>query len=114
MKAFLNGFESNEATFKAIAEIPAGRVVALQADKTVSYPTNPKEFTGVIASCKDNVASVVMKGYAVAKFNNTLPHVGICYLAPSTNGYMEVNETDGKPYTVVGVDNSNNTIEFIL
>lgn len=114
MNALLNGFESSEATFKAITQLPAGRAVALQSTNEVSFPISSTDFTGIIASCRDGVASVVMKGYAVAEFNETIPQVGICKLAPTSNGYMEVNDTDGKPYTVVGVDIKNKTLEFIL
>ena len=113
MNALLNGFESNEATFKALTKLQPGRAVALNTDGTVFYPFT-KDFTGIVTSCKDNVASVVMKGYAVASFNSTIPTVGICKLSPVSSGYMEVDETNGKAYTVVGVDISNKTIEFIL
>ena len=115
MKALLNGFESNEATFRtAISNIPVGRAVVLQSSNDVYYPVTSTDFTGIIASCKDGVASVVMKGYAVAAFKDTLPHIGICKLAPTTEGYMEINESEGKPYTVVGVDAKNKTLEIIL
>lgn len=113
MNALLNGFESNEATFKALTKLQPNRAVALGSDGTVFYPLT-KNFTGIITSCKDNIASVVMKGYAVASFNSTVPTIGICKLSPTPSGYMEVDETNGKAYTVVGVDISNKTIEIIL
>lgn len=114
MKTFFNGFESNEATFKAVSDIPAGRAVALQSTNEVYYPVNSTDFTGIVNACKDGYASVVMKGYAVAAFKDTLPTVGICKLAPTSSGYMEVDEANGKAYTVVGVDTKEKTIEFIL
>lgn len=114
MNALLNGFESSEATFKSIGNIETGRAVALQSTNEVYYPMGSKDFTGIVASYKDGIASVVMKGYAVARFKDTIPTVGICKLAPTSTGYMELDEDTGKPYTVVGVDLTNKTLEFIL
>lgn len=114
MNALLNGFESSEATFKTLSTVAEKRAVALQSSNEVYYPMSTKNFTGIVASYKDGVASVVMKGYAVAEFKDTIPNIGICKLAPTSSGYMEVDETDGKAYTVVGVDLTNKTLEFIL
>lgn len=114
MKTFFNGFETNEATFKAATDLPVGRAVALQSTNEVYYPMDSTDFTGITASCKDGYVSVIMKGYAVAAYRDTLPKVGICKLAPTSDGYMEINETDGKAYTVVGVDTKEKTLEFIL
>lgn len=113
MKVFFNGFESKEATFKTLAAVNVGRAVALMNTGEVHYPQD-ENFTGIVASYKDGYASVVMRGYAVASFKNTVPTVGICKLKPSSTGYMELDETNGKPYTVVGVDTVNKTIEFII
>ncbi len=113
MNALLNGFDTNEATFRTMTKLSPNRAVALSSDGTLFYPLSGK-FTGILTSCKDNIGSVVMRGYAVAEFKSTVPSVGICNLAPTPTGYMEVDDTNGKPYTVVGVDLINKTIEFIL
>ena len=55
-----------------------------------------------------------MKGYAVASFKDTIPTVGICKLAVGAMGNLEVNEEIGTPYTVVGVDVIEKTLELIL
>ena len=114
MNALLNGFESSEATFKTTTTVSTKRAVALQPSNDVYYPIMSKDFTGIVSSYKDGIASVVMKGYAVAEFKDTLPQIGICKLAPTSSGYMEIDDANGKPYTVVGVDLTNKTIEFIL
>lgn len=114
MKALLNGFESAEATFKASGKVDAGKAVALLSTGEVYYPIGMTDFTGIVASCRDDVASVIMKGYAVAKFKDTLPTVGICKLAPTSLGFMEVDDTNGKAYTVLSVDVKSKEIEFIL
>lgn len=114
MNALLNGFESSEATFRSLAVVETGRAVALQSTNEVYYPMGSKDFTGIVNSYNDGIVSVVMKGYAVARFKDTIPTIGICKLAPSSSGYMEVDEDSGKPYTVVGVDITNKTLEFIL
>ena len=114
MKTFLNGFETNEATFLTASVIEPGRAVALKTSGKLGYPAAGGDFTGIATACKNNVISVVVRGYAVASFKNTLPHVGICKLAPGETGYMEVDETNGKAYTVLNVDTGKNTVEFIL
>lgn len=114
MKTLLNGFETNEATFLSTEKITPCRAVALQSSGKLDYPADKGAFTGIATSCRDNVVSVVIRGYAVASFKNTLPHVGICKLSPDSMGYMEIDETNGKPYTVLSVDTQNDTFEFIL
>ncbi len=114
MKTLYNGFDSNEATFIASSAIEPGRAAALKFNGTISYPGSDGNFTGIVTSCKGEVASVAIRGYAVASFRNSLPQVGICKLAPDEEGYMEINETNGKPYTVLSVDTRKKVIEFIL
>lgn len=114
MKTLFNGFDSNEATFIASDTVVPGRAVALKSNGKIEYPASDRNFTGIATSCRDDVISVVVRGYAVASFRNSLPQVGICKLAPDESGYMEADDANGKPYTVLSVDTRNNTIEFIL
>lgn len=114
MKTFFNGFETNEATFKSNPALNANRAVALTISGKVDYPDEGGEITGILTSYRDGIASVVMKGYAMASFNETVPQVGICKLAPGKKGFMEVDEENGKAYTVLSVDINSKTIEFIL
>ncbi len=114
MNALLNGFATNEATFRAASALFTNRAVALQSSGEVYYPDRGDPFTGIVASYRDGVASVIMKGYAVASFKDTLPSVGICKLVTGSMGNLEVDEENGTPYTVVGVDLTAKTFEFIL
>ena len=114
MKALLNGFETNEATFRTAADLQSGRAVALQNTGKIYYAEEKGPFTGIITSSRDGVASVVMHGYAVASFKDTIPSVGICKLSVGSTGHLEVDEENGKPYTVVGVDLNAKTVEIIL
>lgn len=114
MNALLNGFETKEATFRTSSTTLAHRAVALKSTGTVYYPDRGTPFTGIVADYRDGVASVVMKGYAVASFKDTLPTVGICKLSVGSMGNLEVDEENGTPYTVVGVDVANRTLEIIL
>ena len=114
MNVLLNGFETKEATFRTSATVLAKKAVALNATGEVYYPSKGTPFTGIVASYRDGVASVIMSGYAVATFKDTIPSVGICKLSTGTAGNLEVDETNGTPYTVVGVNLTDKTIEFIL
>ncbi len=114
MNALLNGFETNEATFKTASAIFTNRAVALKNTGEVYYPDRGEPFTGIASAYRDGVASVVMKGYAVASFKDTVPSVGICRLVTGSMGNLEVDEENGTPYTVVGVDVTNKTFEVIL
>lgn len=114
MNALLNGFETKEATFKTVSALFTNRAVALKSTGEVYYPDRGEPFTGIVSSYRDGVASVVMKGYAVASFKDTLPTIGICRLVTGSMGNLEVDEENGTPYTVVGVDTTDKTFEFIL
>ena len=114
MNALLNGFETSEATFRTASTLFLNRAVALKSTGEVYYPDRGAPFTGIVASYRDGVASVIMKGYAVATFKDTIPTVGICKLSPGSMGNLEVDQENGTPYTVVGVDLTSKTLEFIL
>ena len=114
MNALLNGFETKEATFKTISTVFEHRAVALKSSGEVYYPDRGTPFTGIVASYRDGVASVILKGYAVASFKDTLPTVGICKLSVGAMGNLEVDNENGTPYTVVGVDIVSKTFEFII
>lgn len=114
MNALLNGFETNEATFKTETPVTVGRAVALKSSGSVFYPDAGAPFTGIVSSYRNGVASVVMHGYVVASFKNTIPTVGICKLTTGTSGNLEVDNENGTPYTVVGVDSTKKTMEIIL
>ena len=114
MNALLNGFESKEATYRTMSNVISKRAVELKNSGDVFYPDRGGYFTGIVSNSRDGVASVVMKGYAVASFKDTIPTVGTCKLIPGSMGYLEVDEETGTPYTVVGVDVANKTFELIL
>ena len=114
MNVFFTGFETKEATFKTTSTVLEKKAVALTGTGEVYYPAKGAPFTGIVASYRDGIASVIMSGYAVATFKDTIPTVGICKLSTGTAGNLEVDEENGTPYTVVGVDISDNTFEFIL
>lgn len=114
MKTLLNGFETNEATFTSASAVIPGRAVALMSTGNVFYPDEKSPFTGIVTSYRNGIASVVMRGYVVAAYKDTSPEVGICKLSTGSSGYLEVDEENGTPYTVVGVDKTNKTIEIIL
>ncbi|MBE6772863.1 MAG: hypothetical protein IJN68_06890 [Clostridia bacterium] len=114
MKTYFNGFETNEITFKSPSKLVANRVVAYASDGYLAYAEQGGDFTGIVTSYRDGFATVVMKGHAVASYNESLPSMGICKLAPGKNGFMEADEENGKAYTVLNVDSKTKTIEFII
>ena len=114
MKTYYNGFDTQEVTFKAMTNINPKRAVALQNSGNVYYADEGKPFTGIVSLYKNGIVSVIVRGFAEASFKNSIPKVGICKLSVGTNGYLEVDETNGTPYTVVNVDTSTKTLELIL
>ncbi len=114
MKAYYNGFDTQEATFKTMSALTPKRAVSLQSSGELYYADAGAPFTGVVSSYRDGVASVVMRGYAVASFKDTPPSVGICKLSVSASGQFVVDETNGTAYTVLGVDNTAKTFEFFI
>ena len=114
MTTYFNGFDTQEVTFKAMTNVAEKRVVALQNSGNVYYPEAGAPFTGIVSAYRNGLASVIVRGYAEASFKNTIPKVGICKLAPGATGYLEVDETNGTPYTVVSVDTASKTLALIL
>lgn len=114
MNVLFNGFDSQEATFKASSTVLTKRAVALQSTGDVAYAEPGGAFTGIVTGYRNGLASVVMRGWAEVNYRNTAPSVGICKLSVSSMGQLEIDEANGKPYTVVGVDTASKTIEIIL
>ncbi len=114
MKTYYNGFDTQEITFEAMSAVTAKRAVALQNTGNVYYPEQGAPFTGIVSVYRNGIASVIVRGYAEASFKNTIPKVGICKLSVGTTGYLEVDEENGKPYTVLSVDTATKTLALIL
>ncbi len=114
MKVFYNGFGTQEATFKTTSPVLPKRAVALQNTGDINFADEGTAFTGIVSSYKNNVASVIMRGFAEANYKGTAPNIGICKLSLTTMGQFEVDEENGKPYTILGVDTTSNTFEFFI
>ncbi len=114
MNVYYNGFDTQEITFTTMATLAEKRVVVLESTGNVNYPDAGAPFTGIVSSYRNGMASVIVRGYAEASFRNSVPRVGICKLSPDANGYLEVDEENGKPYTVISVDTSTKTLALIL
>lgn len=114
MNVLFNGFGTQEATFKTSSALLTKRIVSLQSSGEIDYADTGSAFTGVLTSYRNGLATVVMRGYVEANYKNTAPSVGICKLSVGSMGQFEVDEANGTPYTVVGVDTSKKTIEIIL
>lgn len=114
MNVYYNGFDTQEVTFKAMSNVAKKRAVALQNTGKVYYPTAGTPFTGIVSDYRNGIASVIVRGYAEASFRNTIPKVGICKLSVDENGYLELDEANGKPYTVLSVDTATKTLALIL
>lgn len=114
MKTFFNGFDIQQATFQASADLIPGRAVAYTETSEVNYPDAGEPFTGIVTACRDKVASVTLRGYAVGRYGNSMPSIGITKLKTGEDGVFEVDEVNGKPYTILAVHVSSKTFEFIL
>lgn len=114
MKTFFNGFDNQQATFAARYSLTPGRAVAYTETTEVAYPRAGEPFTGIVTACRDNVASVTLRGYAVGHYGNSLPSVGITKLTTGEDGVFEVDEVNGKPYTILDIHPTSKTFEFIL
>lgn len=109
-----NGFDSQEITVKTSSAVLTKRAVAFQSTGDVYYANAGEEFSGIVTSVRNGIASIVMRGHAVASYRDTAPTVGICKLSVGPMGQLQVDEENGKPYTVFSVDTSNKTLEFYL
>lgn len=114
MNTYFNGFDSQEVTFKTQSTVQPKRAVALQNTGDIYYAESGSAFTGIVSAYRNGIASVVIRGYAEVSFKSTIPNVGICKLSVGNTGNLEVDEENGKPYTVLSVDIATKTMEIIL
>ena len=114
MTTFFNGFDTQELTFKTMSAILPKKAVTLQSSGDIYYADTGSAFTGIVSTYRNGIASVVIRGYAEVGFKNTLPTVGICKLSVGSMGSLEVDEENGKPYTVLSVDVATKTMAIIL
>lgn len=114
MNTYFNGFDTQEVTFKTMSPVLAKKAVALKESGEIYYPEIGGPFTGVVSVSRNGIASVIIRGHAEGTFKNTVPSVGICKLSVGNLGAFEVDEENGKPYTVLSVNLASKTFEFIL
>ena len=114
MNVLFNGFDTQEVTMKTSSAVLPKRAVALQSTGELYYAATGGSFTGIVSDYRNGLASVIMRGHAVASYKNTAPTVGICKLSIGSMGQFEVDEANGKPYTVFSVDTATKTIELYI
>lgn len=114
MNTYFNGFDTQEVTFKVMGSVLPKKAVALQHSGEIYYPEIGGDFTGVVSSTRSGIASVIIHGHAEGTFKNTIPTIGICKLSVGNLGAFEVDEENGKPYTVLSVNLNSKTFEFLL
>lgn len=112
MSVSFGGFNENTATFKATEDIAKNSFVRMSESNTVAACTGGEAFIGIARECDGGYAGVQLSGTVKAAYSGSAPAVGYTKLSGDGD---KVNVSDsGREYLVVAVDETANTVTFIM
>lgn len=107
------GYGENILTFKADENTAVGYPATVIGNGTVAAAENGTPFCGVISTVRNGAAAVIMSGYIVLPYSGDAPSYGYIKLVSDGNGGVMAGE-NGKPVTVIEVDEDAGTVGFIF
>ncbi len=113
MSSVFKGFETKEITSKSY-NVKPGDVVMLNSNHLAFVPEEGGAFCGVCSAVREDYASIIFNGYAQATFSGSIPKIGYVKLSADGQGGVKVDDENGREYFVVGNDNKNSTVDFIV
>ena len=114
MKVSFKGFNENALTFQTAEEIPAGYPVIISENHTVAQANAEDAFAGICLSSDSENAVVQMSGYVKMKYSSAPPALGRNNLVCAADGTVEAKTSGGTPCIVLGIDDTETTVEFIF
>ena len=112
MSVSFKGFNENIITFKAESGVASGNAVKMSGSGTVSACSDGDIFCGFAVDCGSGYAAVQLCGAVTANYSGTAPGVGYSALVSDSSG-VKASES-GREYLVVAVDESTETVTFIM
>lgn len=89
-----------------------GKPVKITANDTVALADDGDPFAGIVITIEDDVCAVLLDGVVTAKVGSDAPSPGHQKLTAGPKGSINNNETDGREYLVLRVDNGR--VTFLL
>lgn len=112
MSVSFGGFNENTATFKATENIEKNSAVKMSESNTVAVCSGGEAFIGIAVCCDGGYASVQLSGTVKAEYSGSAPALGYTKLAG--DGDKVTASDNGREYLVVAVDETANTVTFIM
>ena len=113
MKVSFNGFNDKALTFMCEEEITKGYPVIISDNYTVQKADNADSFTGICLESDNENAVVQVSGYVKMNYSDVVPSLGRNYLVCAADGTVQENST-GTPVTVLAVNDTDATVEFLF
>ena len=112
MSVSFGGFNENTATFKATEDIAKNSAVKMSESNTVAACSGGEAFIGTAKKCDSGYVSGQLSGTVKAEYSGSVPAVGFTKLAG--DGDKVTVSDNGREYLVVAVDETANTVTFIM
>ncbi|MBP3330272.1 MAG: hypothetical protein J6L89_05500 [Clostridia bacterium] len=113
MKVSFNGFNDKALTFMCEEEITKGYPVKISSDYTVAKAANADEFIGICLDSDSENATVQVSGYVKMNYSDGAPALGRNYFVCAADGTVQENSS-GTPVTVLAVNSTDTTVEFLF
>ena len=113
MSVAYTGFNVNTLTFKCSAKITEGSPVRINKSDSVVSCADGNEFHGIVVDSDTKYVSVQMSGIATLPYTGTAPTTGFNILCANGSAGVKVS-TSGNRYLVVSVDETKNTVTFLM
>lgn len=113
MNVSFNGFNEKALTFICEEEISKGYPVKVTDNSAVAKCGEDEAFIGICLDSDKENATVQMSGYAKMKYTDGAPQLGRNALVCAADGSVKENAA-GTPCTVLAVNSTDSTIEFLF
>lgn len=101
------------ATFACADDVKTGEVCRMHSNCCVCRVEEDGAFEGVVMSRRGDCATVAVQGFVTVPYTGTVPPVGYQSLIANELGGVYF-DASGNRYLVVDVDETNNTVTFML
>ena len=113
MNVSFKGFNDKVLTFMCEEEITKGYPVNISNNNTVSEAETAESFVGICLESDNENAIVQVSGYVKMNYSDSAPALGKNHLVCAADGTVQENST-GTPVTILAVDDTDTTVEFLF
>lgn len=113
MNVSFKGFNEKVLTFKCEEEITKGYGVKITDNHTVGMCDEGDAFTGFCLDSDNENAVIQVSGYVKMNYSDASPALGKNALVCTVSGTVKEN-ANGTPCTVLTVNESDSTVEFLF